>query len=121
MPDATVLYSMCYTAVGAGGTEDTLKINGALTPVEITDANSMGSNIGLTSDGGEVVISGTSSSALTIGISGTSAQNGDNVCLDVSVNNFENISGLQFTMSWLPSILTFDQVISSYSINIDAS
>ncbi|MEM1320751.1 MAG: cohesin domain-containing protein [Bacteroidota bacterium] len=111
VPSGSIIYSMCFTAVGAGGSRDTLEFTSGLTTIDITDAASNGSHIGFSSSGGDVLISGTSASALTIGVDGASATSGDQVCLDVSVNNFNSISGLQYTMNWDDTVLEFDTIL----------
>ena len=111
VPAGTAIYQVCFTAIGPGGSVDTLKFTDSLTDIEITDANSNGAHIGMESSGGEVTISGMGSSALTLNVSSATAENGDNVCLDVKVQNFEMISGLQYSMGWDPTILSYDQII----------
>ncbi len=105
--DETALYSICFTAVGAGGDIDTVAINGALSQIEVTDANSNGADIGLESIDGEVKITGNSSSAVSIKASCEQGNPGDTVTVDISVANFDSISGMQMSMLWDPTIITF--------------
>jgi gliding motility-associated-like protein len=105
--DETVIYSICFTAIGAGGEMDDVLINGALSPIEVTDANSGGSNIGLESIDGVVTITGTSGSAVTIIASQESGNPGDTVTVDISVKNFDSIASLQASMLWDPAIISF--------------
>ncbi len=113
VPDETVLYSICFTAIGAGGEVDTVMINDALAPIEVTDANSGGGNIGLESVDGEVRITGNSGSAVTILASQAQGGMGDTVTIDISVRNFDSIASLQGSMLWDPAIVSFFDVESS--------
>ena len=108
--DETVIYTMCFTAIGAGGTQDTVQLNGALVSVEITDANSMGADIGMETEDGIAKITGTSSSAVTVIASCETGSPGDTVSVEVSVRDFENMLGLQYSMGWDETIIDFVDV-----------
>ncbi len=107
VPDETVIYSVCFTAIGAGGETDSLLINGALAQIDVTDINSGGSNIGLESIDGEVTITGNSGSAVTLLASQEQGSPGDTVTVDISVRNFDSIIGMQASMLWDPAIISF--------------
>lgn len=107
VPNETVIYSICFTAIGAGGSIDSLLINGNLAPIEVTDINSGGNNIGLESIDGEVKITGDLSGAVTVIAEMESGQPGDTVYVDVSVKNFTDMLGLQYSMAWNPAIIDF--------------
>ena len=112
VPDQTAIYSVCFTAVGAGGEMDTLQITGTPLPIEVTDAGSGSMHIGLESAGGEILITGTSSSAVTVEASCETASPGDTVTVDVTVKNFNDMLGLQYSMGWDETILDFHEIIN---------
>jgi hypothetical protein len=107
VPNETVIYSICFTAIGAGGSVDSLLINGNLAQIEVTDVNSGGGNIGLESIDGEVKITGDLSSAVTVIAEMESGQPGDTVYVDVTVKNFTDMLALQYSMAWNPAIIDF--------------
>lgn len=107
VPDETVIYSICFTAIGPGGSIDTVKINSSLAQIEVTDINSGGSNIGLESIDGEVKITGDVSNAVSVIAECDSGEPGDTVYVDISVANFTDMVGLQYSMSWDPDIISF--------------
>ncbi len=107
LPNESVIYEICFTAIGAGGSVDSLLINGNLASIEVTDVNSGGANIGLESIDGEVTITGDQSNALTVIASMETGQPGDTVYVDVSVKNFIDITSMQYSMAWNPAILDF--------------
>jgi len=113
VPDETVIYSVCFTAIGAGGEIDTVAINGALSPIEVTDANSGGANIGIETIDGEVTITGSSGSAVTLLASQEQGSPGDTVTVDISVRNFDSIVSIQGSMLWDPVIIDFVDVTAS--------
>ncbi len=110
VPNETVIYSICFTAIGAGGSTDSLLINGNLAQIEVIDENSGGNNIGLESIGGEVKITGDLGSALTVLAEFESGQPGDTVYVDVSVQNFTDILSMQYSMAWNPLIIEFYEI-----------
>ncbi|MFT5382739.1 MAG: hypothetical protein ACI81W_000128, partial [Saprospiraceae bacterium] len=112
VPDETVIYSVCFTAIGAGGETDSLLINSALAQIDVTDISSGGANIGLESIGGEVTITGTSSSAITIIASQEVGNPGDTVTVDISVRNFDSIASIQASMLWDPAIISFFETLN---------
>jgi len=52
----------------------------------------------------------TNSNDLTLNTSSLSGETGDNVCMSVTVDNFTDVLGLQGSMAWNPSVLTFTGV-----------
>ncbi len=109
IPSNTLIYEVCFDAVGAGGSMDTLQFTGSRTPIEFTDGNE--NMINSSFEDAKILVSGTSSSALQVNVSSATAENGDNVCLDVSVANFNMIGSVQYSMNWDPAILSFDQIM----------
>ncbi|MEM9918610.1 MAG: gliding motility-associated C-terminal domain-containing protein [Bacteroidota bacterium] len=112
-PDGSAIYSICFDAIGPGGSMDTLKFNNSLTPLDIVDVNSNGNHIGLSNAGGIVTITGSSGAALSVNISNESVLQGDNGCVDISVVNFTDITELDYSLSWDPSIIDFTGVMQT--------
>lgn len=109
VPNETVIYSVCFTAIGAGGEQDTVQINDALSSIEVTNTTSGGSDIGLEVIDGIAGITGTSASAVTVFASCETGNPGDTVTVSIKVRDFENILGAQYSMAWDENILRFHE------------
>jgi gliding motility-associated-like protein len=112
LPDGTVLFQLCFNALASSGTT-TVSFSGMPTQIEISNAssqivpfNSMPGTVSFTSGGG----GGTPTAiALTIG-SNTNTVVGQQVCLNVTAQNFTNVIMLQATISYDAASLQFVSV-----------
>lgn len=108
LADGTVLFEICFEAIGSGGSSTvTLASNAeAYDP----DDNILSPAI----NPGTVTIAGGSggggSDDLTLSISDASGQQGQEVCLDFTVDNFTDIIGMELTINYNPSELAFSAV-----------
>lgn len=111
VPDGTAIFVVCFRAIGTGSTDVSIDQNG----LEIIDA---GSNlVTAVRESGTVNISGIApSDDLQILFSDATVTMGDEVCVDVSVNNFDNIVGLEFSMEYDPALLEYKEV---RNLNLD--
>jgi len=100
----TVLFQLCFEVAGAPGSVSAL----AFTENPQT-INFEGDTTSLKMDDGAVFVKG-DSSLLTLAIEEASANPGEAVCLPLSVQNFSNVTGVQFTLEWNPNLLTFDSL-----------
>ena len=110
VPDLTPIYDVCFTAIGSGGTVDTVSFSSFPSNIEITDLGSMGSPIPFNSTPGLVNITGNAGSAVTVSGSCETAGENDEVCIQMTTQNFDSIVGMQYTMHWDPSVLEFSSV-----------
>lgn len=115
LPDGTVLFEMCFTVQGSSNTEVTFNntptqvlVSGASSaPIAFTTENSSVGNVGDT--GGGTGGGGSGDVTLTMADVANVAQ-GDQVCLAVTVSNFNNVLGTQFSVSFDNVKLRFDNV-----------
>ncbi|MEO1624215.1 MAG: gliding motility-associated C-terminal domain-containing protein [Bacteroidota bacterium] len=124
VPDGTAIYNICFDAIGPGGSQDTIKFGSGLTMLDIVDVNSGGNNIGFASKGGIVTITGSGGAAVSVNLSEESVLEGDNGCVDVSVVNFTDMTSLDYSLSWDPTIIDFTSVMPTGALaglNIDSS
>lgn len=103
--DGTVLFEACFDANASNTTTD-IDFSG----LEIIDNNS--TQAASTGTAGTVTINqgtvNTGDFTLTVGSS--SVQAGDIVCVPLTVDNFENILGLEFSVNYDPAVLRFTEV-----------
>ncbi|MCB9284927.1 MAG: gliding motility-associated C-terminal domain-containing protein [Lewinellaceae bacterium] len=107
--DGTVIFQLCFTAIGAGGTSSNISFSGSPVPVEVIDASGPVTPV---FDNGSVTVTGGGGGGggtdLTFIASEETAGPGAQVCVDVSVQNFDNIVSMQYSINYNPSILQFD-------------
>lgn len=131
--DGTVIFQVCFT-VKANTTANSTKLefSGDLTPIDVIDANenpiafnSVDGTIFLGDNGGGGGGGPTDDkcnqvyNGFTVVINDATAQTGDEICLDVCVANFTDITGLSFTMTYDDEILAFDTVNNIIFPNVD--
>ena len=110
VPDLTPIYDVCFTAIGSGGTIDTVSFTSFPANIEVTDAGSMGSPIPFNSTPGLVNITGNAGSAVTVSGSCETGGENDEICIQMTTQNFDSIVGMQYTMHWDPSVLEYSSV-----------
>ena len=106
MPAGTVIFEACFTANGSG--TSVVTVGNSPVTVEFIDAND--EEVAAQTTNGSVTITGGTGggNGLTVNISNeTVAQDGD-VCVEVSVDDFIDIIGAQFTINYDAGALTFN-------------
>ncbi len=127
LADGSVLFDICFRAIGADGTTTVVSFSNTPTPIEITQV----------AGNDEVVIDQTTvNGTVNIGqggggqppfdgfgflISDASPQSGTEFCLQVSVQDFEDIIGMQFSINYDPSLLEFLRVDNFNLSGLDVS
>lgn len=106
-PDGTVIYRLCFRLIG--GQDDVTGIN-FVGNAEATSGPPP-SLVPIDTDNGQITITeGVATSDLTIDIGNAIGENGDTVCVDIEVTNFEDITGLEYTVDWDPAVVDFINV-----------
>jgi gliding motility-associated-like protein len=109
LPDGSVLLEICFDAIGSGAAA--VEITSDVAEIEFSDINE--NVIPLTANDGTVTINGgPPSDDLTLSVGSTSANQGETVCVPVTVDNFTDLIGMSFTVSYDASLLTFTNVES---------
>ena len=107
LPDGSVLFGVCFTAVGAAGDSSYFSIIDTPIKIEVTDINSDGEDIGSFIHNGSIKIEDNKPglafdhSQLKVGGSG---------CNHLSAKDLSGIKKLSGTLNWDPSIVQFDSV-----------
>ncbi|RMF03440.1 MAG: hypothetical protein D6772_02140, partial [Bacteroidetes bacterium] len=106
LDDGTVLLELCFNVTG--GSNTTVNFSGTPTSIEVTDSNEMsvpfnGDNAAITVNGG----GGGNPTGFTLILPDVSANQGDQICLPMTTANFDNILGMQFSVNYDASVLTY--------------
>ncbi len=112
LPDGGVLFRLRFQAVGPGGSNSTVSITNSPVPIFVTQFGS-NANIGINSNNGLVVVNQCGGVTLVAG-SG-SANPGDQICIDIDAQDFEDVTELAFTINWEPNLLEYVQT-TNYSL-----
>ncbi len=102
------IFSLCFTAIGDYGASTEVKITNSPQDIRVTRVNACPNNIGLFQEDGIV---STGVRPFTLVASEEEANEGDLVCVDFSVEGFDQLTSFQFSVNWDPTILEFDNVI----------
>jgi gliding motility-associated-like protein len=113
VPDGTVIYQVCFDALsGTDGQTATIGLSGSPTSIEVTDNTS--SVVDFSNNAGQVSVNdnggGQNSSDLSFIVEEVTGENGEQVCMDISVEGFNDIVSAQYSMNWDASVLTFASV-----------
>ena len=105
LPDGEVLFSVCFDLIGAAGSSSTLRLS------ELEFSTGSGTGIPSSKIDGRVDINNVET-APTVGftISDGNVNPGEEICLPVEVNNFNDITTLELDMEWDDNILRFERV-----------
>lgn len=109
VPDGTIMFTIDFDVVGGGGSSTTIGITGDPRDIEIIDVDE--NILTPTIDAGSFTATGMGggTSLRFIG-SDETGTTGSNVCVEVTVQGFDNIAGMQLSINWDPSFLTYTGV-----------
>ncbi len=112
-PDEQSLFEICFQATGIYGNHTPLKITDEPKDIVVKRYNSNCQNImpqaGFTFDG--FLSIGTD--PMRVNISSADGFQGETVCLDFTVEDFDNLVSNQYFIFWNPNILLFENAIAS--------
>ncbi len=107
IPNGTVHYRICFTVIGVGGNSP-IQIGGPLPLVQINNLNAP--NIGVNPTNCEVTVN--QPSGVTLRVSNGEAPLNQQVCVEISANNFTDITRFRFSVNWDPLHLQFVSIQS---------
>ncbi|MDH3652584.1 MAG: cohesin domain-containing protein, partial [Saprospiraceae bacterium] len=108
-PDGTILFTIDFDIVGGGGSTTTVTLSDVPRKIEVIDNNEV--DVGLNSEGGLFTATGTGGGAsLRLIGSDEVGASGEDVCVEISVRSFNNIAGMQFSINWDQSFLSYTGV-----------
>ncbi len=104
--DGTVLYELCFTAVGSGGQMSQIGFGNNPVQIEFADGNS--DPIAFQGVPGKVTIEGVIEGFALI-FPDVQAQQGSEVCLPLTINDFIDIIAVQTSINWDSTVLEFER------------
>lgn len=108
LPDGTVIFSLCFDAIGGYGTTASVDITNDPVPIRVTRNNSCPANIGLIPIPGFV-----STEVRPISLIATQASGNpdDLVCITVSATGFDDMVSMQLSINFDPAVLEFENAL----------
>ncbi|MCP4123448.1 MAG: T9SS type B sorting domain-containing protein, partial [Bacteroidetes bacterium] len=111
LADETVIFQLCFAVLGDPEECGAIIISDFPLPIEITNENSNGNNIGMNSQSGEVCV--LNPEGIVMVASQEAGDPGEDVCVDFVVSNFTNVLNMQYSINWDPTVAQFDTVLLS--------
>ncbi|HEX5111462.1 MAG TPA: cohesin domain-containing protein, partial [Saprospiraceae bacterium] len=111
IPDGSLFYTVEFEVLGDPCDHSPVEITNIPTEIEVSEPNEV--SVGLVANNGEVNVPGTGcSQAIEIIGNNVSGSCGSNVCVQFTVQNFNDVGVMEFSMVFDNSILQFDKVQS---------
>jgi gliding motility-associated-like protein len=109
LADGVTAFTLEFTVVGGGGSNSTVSITGTPETIFFTDQSGPNpEHIGYNSC--NAFFQACSPTGITVSASDATADPGAPVCVDVTVQDFDDITELAFSMDWEPSVVNFVEV-----------
>lgn len=105
LADGTKIMQLCFRVIGDGTISTSVAFTGSPAVVKKQGSNT---NIGLDPDNGCVIVK--APPGLTLSAENFEGFNGEKVCVDVKVANFNGISKMQFTLNYEATIVRLDSI-----------
>lgn len=120
--DCEVLFKLCFEIIGTVGQVDSIRFTG--NPLSIEVSNSDGTTLDPYFLNGSVTIATTqvpTPDPLRVNIQNKSVDEGDQVCLGVTVRDFKDLEKVQFSINWDKDALEYIAVQSLNLTGLDMS
>jgi gliding motility-associated-like protein len=104
--DGTEIFEVCFTAIGSGNTP----VSFSSTPVAVEALDVNDNEVITNTSNGTVTITGGGGDNMTFFISDETIPQGQQVCVGVTVDGFDDLIGAQFTIGYDPAALGFNAV-----------
>jgi len=127
LADGSTVFTLEFTVVGGGGSNSTVSITGTPETIFFTDQSGPNpDHIGYNSC--NAFFQACSPTGITVSAADATVDPGGSVCVDVTVQDFDDITSLAFSMDWEPSVVNFVEVtnfnlpgLSAANFNLDGS
>ena len=117
LPPFTALYELCFDAVGAPGSTGAVTFSNNPVPIIALDETGTEiSEVNLQSGTLNILDTTPATGPVSFCLPDQNVIPGDEICVPIQVENFENLIGMQFSMHWDTSVL---QVIGLDNLNLE--
>ena len=103
VPDGTVMFTITFNALTEGNS--IVDFSNTPTTIEVIDTDL--NTVAFTGESANINVL---DNTVTLSVSGASIAQGENTCVSVSVNDFVDILGLQFSINYDPTLLEFESI-----------
>jgi gliding motility-associated-like protein len=109
--DGEILFSICFTVVGSGGSSSVVSITNDPEPIVVVSKDSSPADIGMNTNSALVDVKPTQ--GITVIAGSGSGFPGDEICIDFEVADFDDITRVMFSMNWngTGEVLEYSHVI----------
>ncbi len=111
LSNGSTLLELCFDMVGAQGTSTGVNFSNSPFPIMVTQQNSTPGQPAITLqtmlDNGSIAVNNNSLADVVFTLPNLSGNNGDNVCIPVTVDGFTNINSVNGSLMWDPTILSY--------------
>ncbi|MEM1324529.1 MAG: gliding motility-associated C-terminal domain-containing protein [Bacteroidota bacterium] len=117
LADDAVLFSICFRSKASAqlGLCDAIFFSDIPAPIRAVTANSGGNSVEVTDLGNDICIF--DPSGLTVNVTNNLQVNvGEEICVPITVRNFNNLSAVQFSVNWNPSLFEFSSISNLASL-----
>jgi len=111
LADGSVLFDLCFTVTGNNGTSSVVSFENSPTPVEFIQV--VGDNettIDFSFRDGFVIVGSGSFDGFGLLIGDETVESGADFCVPITVQEFEDILGMQFSIAYNPNLLQYNSV-----------
>ncbi|MEM9848884.1 MAG: cohesin domain-containing protein, partial [Bacteroidota bacterium] len=115
--DDEVIFSICFTAVGAVGSSTQISFSGEPQPILVSTTSTV--NAGLNTRNGMVTILPPES--LNLNIANATVSPNEEFCVDITAENFSEIVGLEFSLGWETTQIDFVSITNFGVDGLDES
>lgn len=112
----TSIYQLCFTVIGNSGDGTNVAFTNNPVPIEIIQSIA-GIDIGLVQKGGNVTVGGPT--IVQLAAEEEFAEEDESVCLDVSVNFFDDMDTLRGVIEWDTAVVQFDSIVGLNLTDLD--
>ena len=110
LDDGFVVFEICFDAVGNNGDMSDVSF-GSVGNFDVEFSDSNGSSLDFENINGKVTLQEQGGMGdFTLRGQTLEASMGTTACVGITTENFDDISSMQFTLQWNPSVMTFDAV-----------
>ncbi len=105
-----LLFTICFKTIGPGGSSSSVAVTNEPRPICIDETGGQTENIGLNADNGLVSINQIQGITVRAGSGPIEEDPGQKACVDFMVQDFNDITRMDFSIEWESGVLEFDEI-----------
>lgn len=121
VPDGDVFFTINFRIVGAAGTSTDVSLDEDWGQEAVEVINGEDTDIGMSLVAGSVRVLGGGAPDPTLRLGSATAMSGDQICLPMRVTDFADVKGLEYDITWDPTLLQFVEIRNLNLTELDPS